>query len=150
MIKSKDKVAEIEISYRPAIGRKPVVVSSLDAYTELIEFFPTDTIALQERVVVMYLNRANRVLGIYELSKGGMTSTVVDIRLILSVALKISAVGIILAHNHPSGNLQPSTNDKDITNKIKEACKYFDIRLHDHLIVVPERTYYSFADEGSL
>ena len=150
MIKSKDKVAEIEISYRPAIGRKPVVVSSLDAYTELIEFFPTNTIALQERVVVMYLNRANRVLGIYELSKGGMTCTVVDIRLILSVALKISAVGIILAHNHPSGNLQPSANDRDITNKIKEACKYFDIRLHDHLIVVPERTYYSFADEGSL
>ena len=74
----------------------------------------------------------------------------VDIRLILSVALKVAATGIILAHNHPSGNLQPSSADKDLTIKIIYACKYFDISVFDHLIIGPDRKYYSFADEGVL
>jgi DNA repair protein RadC len=69
---------------------------------------------------------------------------------VLSVALKTAATGIILAHNHPSGNLQPSSQDKDITKKIQEACKLLDITLLDHLIVVPEDAYFSFADEGLL
>ena len=100
--------------------------------------------------MVGYLNGANRLLGIYEVSKGGITSTVVDIRLILSVALKSAATGIILAHNHPSGNLQPSIQDKDITKKIQEASKLLDLTLFDHLIVISDSAYYSFADEGQL
>ncbi len=72
----------------------------------------------------------------------------VNIRLILSLALKVSATGIILAHNHPSGNLQPSTADKELTGKIKDACKYFDISVLDHLIIGPDRKYFSFAYEG--
>jgi len=79
-----------------------------------------------------------------------MTGTVVDIRILLSVALKITATGIILCHNHPSGNLQPSNSDWDITNKIREACKLFDITLLDHLIITADRKYYSMMDEGVL
>ena len=150
MKQTKERVAEIQVSYRPAISNKPVIISALDAFVEIVEFFPPDTIALQEKFVVMYLNRCNRVLGVYPLSIGGITGTMVDIRLILSVALKVAATGIILAHNHPSGNLQPSSADKDLTIKIIYACKYFDISVFDHLIIGPDRKYYSFADEGVL
>lgn len=144
------KIAEIEVSYRPTISRKPIIKTAFDAFTELIEFFPADTIALQESFLSMYMNRANRVLGIYPLSTGGITGTVADTRLILSVALKVGATGIILCHNHPSGNLKPSYQDIELTKKIKEACKILDIILIDHLIVSPERTYCSLADEGLL
>jgi DNA repair protein RadC len=78
-MKQQERVAEIEVSYRPAIGRKPVIASSLDAFIELIEFFPLDRIALQERFMVMYVNKANRVLGVYDMAAGGITSTVVDL-----------------------------------------------------------------------
>ena len=148
MKQTKDKVAEIQISYLPAISSKPVIVSALDAFIELIEFFPLETISLHERFVAMYLNRSNRVLGVYELSKGGITGTVVDLRLLLSVALKTAATGIIICHNHPSGNLKASTNDIEITHKIKEACKLLDIILLDHLIITAGRKYCSMADEG--
>jgi DNA repair protein RadC len=98
----------------------------------------------------MYLNQSNRVLGVYPLSTGGVTGTIADPRLIFSVALKINAAGIILSHNHPSGNLSPSKADKDLTDKIKEGSKLLDVKLLDHIIVTPENTYYSFADEGLL
>ena len=143
-------VAEITVSYKPCKAHKPLIKSSDDAYFHLLKFFPEDTIALYERFVVGYLNRANRLIGIYELSKGGITGTVADPRLILSVALKCAATGIILAHNHPSGNLQASNADKEITQKIKNACEYLDIKLLDHLIIVPDDAYFSFADEGLL
>ena len=143
-----NSVAEISVSYKPAIANKPIITSSLDAYTEFLEFFPTNTIALQESFATMYLNRANRVLGIYPLSTGGITGTVADTRLILSVALKTAATNIMLCHNHPSGNLKPSRQDEELTSKIKEACKLLDITLIDHLIISPEKTYLSFADEG--
>ena len=144
------RLAEIEVSYRPKKSHHPIIKSSADAYYHLLKFFPEKTISLQESFVVLYTNRANRIIGIYELSKGGITGTVADPRLVLSVALKSAATGIILAHNHPSGNLQPSIQDKDITKKIQEACKLLDITLLDHLIVVPEDAYFSFADEGLL
>jgi DNA repair protein RadC len=143
-------VAEISVSYKPSKAHKPIIKSSEDVYFHLLKFFPEDTIALHETFVVGYLNRANRLIGVYELSKGGITGTVADPRLVLSVALKTAATGIILAHNHPSGNLQPSSQDKDITKKIQEACKLLDITLLDHLIVVADDAFYSFADEGQL
>jgi DNA repair protein RadC len=96
----------------------------------------------------MYLNRANRVLGVFELSKGGISGTIVDIILLISVALKVAASSVILAHNHPSGNLQPSSSDRQLTDKIKSACKLFDITLTDHLILSPNETFLSFNDEG--
>ncbi len=145
------QVAEITVSYRPAISRKPIISSSLDAYTELKDFFPEELIQLQEMFVVMYLNRANRVIGIYRLSTGGITGTVADTRLILGTALKVATTGIILAHNHPSGNLRPSMQDEQITRRIKEACTFMEIRLSDHIIVSANTgEYFSFADEGML
>ena len=144
------RLAEIEVSYRPKKSQHPLIKSSADAHYHLLKFFPEETISLQEQFVVGYVNRANRIMGVYEMSKGGITGTVADPKLILGVALKSAATGIILAHNHPSGNLQPSIQDKDITKKIQEACKLLDITLLDHLIVVPEDAYFSFADEGLL
>lgn len=145
-----DKVAEIEVSYKPAaIANKPVIISALDAFTELIKFYNLETISLKEKFVVMYLNRGNKILGVFQLSEGGITATVVDVRLLLSVAVKIAAVNIILCHNHPSGNLIPSTADKEVTCRIIEACKLLDIKVLDHLIITGIN-YHSFAEHGLL
>lgn len=102
-----------------------------------------------EEFWVLYLNNANKVTVKYQLSKGGMTGTVVDVRIIFKSALESGAVGIVLCHNHPSGNLKPSEADKEITKKIKIAGKSLDIMVLDHVIVT-QNGYYSFADEGIL
>ena len=104
---------------------------------------------IKEEAVVLFLNRGNRVLGGYKVSSGGITGTVVDIRIILAIALKCLASGMILAHTHPSGELNPSRSDKELTLKLKEAAKLMDISLLDHLVITSD-TYYSFADEGLL
>src|ERR1035438_8935462 len=114
MNKIQTQTAEIQVSYRPAISNKPIIQTALDAYHLFIEFFPVETIQLQERFVILYLNKANRALGIYPLSIGGMSGTLVDVRLILSVGLKIAAYSMMLSHNHPSGNLQPSRQDLEL------------------------------------
>lgn len=145
------QVAEISVSYKPSISNKPIILSSLDAYNVFIEFFPESTIGLQERFLIMYLNNAGRVLGIYPLSVGGVTATVVDIKLVLSVALKTAASSVMLSHNHPSGSLKPSRQDIEITKKIKDAAAILDIKMLDHLIISPMgRNYCSLADEGLL
>jgi DNA repair protein RadC len=147
------QVAEISISYNPVPGwqNQPRIIKSQDALDVVKEYFPKETIHLQENMIVLYLNQSNRVIAVYKMSTGGMTGTVVDIRLILATALKVAATGIILAHNHPSGNRNPSTNDIDLTHKIYQAAKLMDIHLLDHLIVTPDNdSYYSFADEGKL
>lgn len=149
-MESKYTVSEIQVTYKPAIGEKPIICSALDAYNEFKKFFDPETIALQEQFMIMYLNRSSRVLGIYPLSKGGITGTVADIRIILSVALKIAATGIILAHNHPSGSLRPSGVDIELTLKVTEAAKLMDIKVIDHLILSGEGSYYSFGDEGMI
>lgn len=102
-----------------------------------------------EVFVVVFLNRANRINHYEIISEGGITGTVADPRIILKKALEEDAVSIILCHNHPSGNLLPSRTDEELTLKIKEAAKYFDIKVLDHIIVSDEG-YYSFADEGIL
>ncbi len=98
---------------------------------------------------VLLLNRANKVLGVYEVSTGGISGTVADPRLIFVAALKANACSLIISHNHPSGNLKPSRHDEELTAKIKQAGEFLDIKLLDHLIVTPE-AYYSFGDEGIL
>lgn len=102
-----------------------------------------------EKFVVLFLNRANKIQHTQIISTGGYTGTVADPRVILKLALEHNACSLVLAHNHPSGNLKPSTADEQITNKIKQAAAYFDIKILDH-IVVSEEGYYSFADEGIL
>jgi len=145
------KVAEIKISYNPIKGEKPQIGNSQKAYEELLPFYELETIGLQEQFVIMYLNNANRILGMYRVSKGGITGTVVDPRIILGTALKVAATAIILSHNHPSGQLQPSHADIALTHKIKKAAEFVDIRLNDHIILSGTgEGYYSFADEGAL
>lgn len=104
---------------------------------------------LHEEFWVLYLNNFNKVIYKAQLSKGGMTGTIVDIRLIFKTAFERNATAIILSHNHPSGILEPSEADKQITQKLKDAGKSLDIRVLDHVIVT-EKGYYSFMDEGVL
>jgi DNA repair protein RadC len=103
----------------------------------------------REVFAVVFLNRANKINHFEIVSEGGITGTVADPRVILKKALDYDAVSLILCHNHPSGSLKPSRADEELTHKIKEAAKYFDIRVLDHLIVSDDG-YYSFADEGIL
>lgn len=100
-----------------------------------------------EEFWVIFLNNSNKIIEKQQLSKGGITGTLVDVRLILKVALQLGAIAIILCHNHPSGSLQASRADKQITNKINSACKELDIKLLDH-VVITNSTYFSFADSG--
>lgn len=102
-----------------------------------------------EEFWVLYLNQANRLLGKFQLSKGGISQTVVDLRLLFKRAIEWNATAIILAHNHPSGNLTPSASDKNVTQKIKKAAALLDIRLLDHIIIAAEK-YLSFADKELL
>jgi DNA repair protein RadC len=99
-----------------------------------------------EEFWVLFLNNSNKVLSKKQISKGGLTATIVDIRLLFKRALELASVAIIVCHNHPSGKLEPSTADKQLTQKIKEAGTTLDIKLLDHLIIT-EKAYFSFADE---
>ncbi|MCD8445308.1 RadC family protein [Tenacibaculum finnmarkense] len=122
------------------------ITSSLDAATILQ---PLIGDLGHEEFWVLYLNNSNKVVAKHQLSKGGFTATLVDVRLLYQKALKVSAVGIIVAHNHPSGKLKPSNSDIQLTAKIKQAGVTLDIKLLDHLIIT-EKTYFSFADQEML
>jgi DNA repair protein RadC len=145
------RVAEVELVYKTKIkpSERPKINSVKDCYQLLKELWNENTIEMQEEFKVMLLNRGNKVIGVYEASSGGLTGTVADPRLILAAAIKSLAVSIILSHNHPSGNLKPSRADEELTQKIKVAASYHDIRVIDHIIITSEG-YYSFADEGLL
>jgi DNA repair protein RadC len=104
---------------------------------------------INEVFAVLFLNQANKIKNFKIMSKGGITGTVADPRIILKQALDEGATSLVLSHNHPSGNLNPSRADQELTNKIKQAASYFDIKILDHIIVSDEG-HYSFADEGLL
>lgn len=123
--------------------------SSTEVYNVAISNWNLKTIEFQEVVKVIYLNRGNNVLGLYEVSKGGISSSVVEIKQIVSIALKVNASSLILIHNHPSGNLKPSNQDIELTKKLKLACDYFELALLDHLII-SRNSFYSFNDESIL
>ncbi|WP_300565475.1 JAB domain-containing protein [Flavobacterium sp.] len=141
------EVSEIKVSYSNTNLEKIKVTNSQILFDVIIKQWNLDIIQYQEEVKVVLLNRANIVLGIYEMSKGGISGTVVDIRIILGVALKCNASSIVLVHNHPSGNLNPSEQDKVITKKLKNACELLDLNLLDHLIIT-NTDYYSCKDNG--
>jgi DNA repair protein RadC len=143
------EVAEIKVSYSTTSTPKIKITSVKKAFEVLLSLWDLDTIELQEEFKVLLLNRANEVLGIYPLSKGGITGTVVDSRLIFAVALKCNATGILLCHNHPSGNLKPSDNDITLTRSIKKCADLLVITLIDHLIIT-KNGFYSFSNEGKL
>lgn len=143
------QVAEIQLSYYPRLIGEFKIQSSRESYELFLREWEQNTLEMQEEVKLLLLNRNSRVLGIHSLAKGGLTSCVVDVRIILSIALKSLATGIILVHNHPSGNLKPSQLDIKITEQLKAGCKILNIELLDHLIIT-RHDYYSFADEGML
>jgi DNA repair protein RadC len=130
-------------------SKRVKISTSKDAYEILSQTWNENTIELREEMKVILLNNWHKVLGIYNVSHGGITGTVADPKLIFSAALKANATGIILAHNHPSGNSQPSQADIGLTNKCKEISELLDIKILDHMIMTTEG-YYSFADEGMM
>ena len=144
-------VSEIELVYKNKVkaSARPQIKSSKDSYHLLLRTWDVNKIEFVEQFKVVLMNKAHRVLGIYELSTGGVTGTVADPKLIFMAALKANACCIILSHNHPSGNLKPSRADEDLTQKIKNAGRLLDINIIDHIILTNEG-YFSFGDEGIL
>lgn len=148
----KTKVNEISIKYHGnfKVSQAPKITSSASAAELLFDAWDKDRIGLQECFKVMLLNNSNKVKGIFEVSTGGITGTLVDVRILFAVILKSLSTSVIISHNHPSGNLKPSEADKQLTNKIKNAGNFLDVKLLDHLIIIPDGDYFSFADEGIL
>jgi len=146
------QVAEIELIYKSKVkaSQRPTVTTSQDAFRLFKQNWDENKIEFIEQFKVLFLNRSNKVLAIFELSTGGVTGTVADPKLVFAAALKLNACNIILCHNHPSGSLKPSQADEALTRKIKEAGRYLDLPVIDHLIISGENNYYSFADEGLL
>ncbi|MBO9684322.1 MAG: JAB domain-containing protein [Flavisolibacter sp.] len=145
------KVAEVELVYKSKVkaSERPVVQSSTDAANILRVLWEDGKLELVEQFKVLFLNRSNKVICIYNVSSGGVTGTVADPKLIFTAALRVNAVSIILCHNHPSGSLKPSRPDEELTHKIKQAGAFLDIKVIDHIILSSE-SYFSFADEGLL
>ena len=139
----------MELAYKPTTRKRSKVASSADAYKILLPTYKEGTIDYKEYFKVLFLNQASQVLGYTLISEGGITETSVDVRLILQAALLTNSVSLILAHNHPSGNLKPSIQDIQLTKFIKEAAELMRINVLDHIIMTSE-SYYSFNDEGTL
>ena len=142
-------VQELQLVYKQKFkpSDRPKITTSEEAYRVLLSTWNLGTIGFIETFKILLLNRANRVIGCYEVSSGGLCGTIADPRVIFAVALKCCAVGLILAHNHPSGNLAPSQSDIDLTRKLRDGGKLVDIAILDHIIVT-EFDYSSFADNA--
>jgi DNA repair protein RadC len=145
-------ISEVKLIYQSKVraSDRPKITCSKDAYDLFLSHWDQDTLEYYEEFKVLLMNRSNSVLGLMAISKGGISGTVTDVRIVLQAAIKSCASGIIVAHNHPSGNLTPSESDSRITQKIKEAGNIMDIQLLDHIIMTGEGDYYSFADNGLL
>ncbi|MCT4234997.1 JAB domain-containing protein [Elizabethkingia anophelis] len=142
-------VNEIKLSYSRKGNSEKLISCSRDAVDVFRQYFDHDEIDYRESFFTLYLNQANKVLGIKKISESGISSTIVDVRIIMQAALLCNATAIILAHNHPSGNLKPSNEDLKITQNIKDASNFLNIKLLDHCILT-STDYMSFADDGYL
>lgn len=140
---------EIKVSYSMGkTKRGPSITSSKDAADYLRTIW--EDIEYCERFYMLLLSRANRIIGSCLISIGSVSGTVADPKKIMQTALKGNASAIIIAHNHPSGNCKPSNNDTQLTNRLKEAGRFLDLPVLDHVILGTEDDYYSYADEGML
>ncbi|MCB0478237.1 MAG: JAB domain-containing protein [Crocinitomicaceae bacterium] len=141
---------EIQLSYKNKVAKKPKITCSQVA-REVVQNIYKEVkceMDLKEYFFIVFLNRRNQVLGFYKLSEGGLTATVTDIRIVFAAALKCLASTIIMAHNHPSGNPEPSQADIDLTKQFKKAGDILSIKVLDHIIVTSdEEVYTSFVDE---
>lgn len=142
------KEIDISYSYGTAKTERETIKNSLQA-ENIFRSMIAKSIEYKESFLLLILNNSNEILGVKIISEGGITATVVDVRLIFQTVLKAHGIAFIICHNHPSGKLEPSTADKNITSKIKEGAKILDLSLLDHLIITKENTF-SFADENIL
>jgi DNA repair protein RadC len=143
------QICEITVHYSTKIkaSNRPKVAGSRDVYELVLPLW--DDLEYRESFAILLMSRANRVLGIAQVSTGGVSGTVADPKVIFQHALKANASSIILFHNHPSGNTSPSEADIHLTKKLVECGKFLDLPVLDHLIVTTDG-YYSFADEGMI
>jgi DNA repair protein RadC len=144
-------IPEFEISLK-AKGKPSELTqiqSSADVAKVCRDCFNADAMDWREEFIAIALSRSNKVIGFYKVSSGGTSGTVVDPKILFQFALLATASSLIICHNHPSGNLNPSSADNDITKKICEAGKLLDIQVLDHIILTSE-SYYSFADNGKI
>ncbi|MFM9950914.1 MAG: JAB domain-containing protein [Saprospiraceae bacterium] len=142
------QVSEVQLSYHSQLQTEdyPKVTASIDAEKLFRENW-SDDMELYEEFIVLFLNKANQVKGLFRASRGGSSATVVDLKIVFAAAVKAMASGIIVAHNHPSGNLAPSQADIDLTRKLRIAGEVLEMPLLDHIILAPNKGFYSFADE---
>lgn len=143
------QLAEIELSYKPKFkaSERPEIDCSLKAYRVILNNWNQNKLELLEEFKIVLLNRRNKVLGLVNISQGGISGTVADAKIIFAIALKACASGIILSHNHPSGESGPSEADLKLTRRLVEVGNLLEIKVLDHIIVCPD-TYFSFKDEG--
>ena len=143
------EIAEVKVSYTSKVKSKDrvLVKTSADAYDVVRSLYDEDTIDYVESSYVLLLNFANQVIGKKLLSTGGTNACIVDVKVIAQISLSTNAHAIILSHNHPSGNRNPSDQDVKMTRKVKEALDLLDIRLLDHIIVTSDNGYTSMADQ---
>lgn len=144
-------IAEIKVSYSSKLKRQDLIKiqNSADAHKCFLNLWGDEVIEFYEEAYLLCLDRSNRVIGYRKIGQGGISGCVVDPKIIFSVALACGASSIMIAHNHPSGQLNPSEADITLTKKIKEAGRMLDINLLDHIIITSDG-YMSFADEGKL
>ena len=138
----------LEYKYQSNLDERPQIKTSKDVYDVVKQVFDMKKIGLQEQIVVLYLNNSNIVIGCCNLHTGALTGVVVDIRHILASALKLMATSVVISHNHPSGKMIASEQDKILTNKLQKALDLLDIKLLDHIIISPFDGYLSLKDEG--
>jgi len=146
------KACEVALTYKSKVkaSERYKISSSKDAFELLVNnFYSEDTIEHNESFKIILLNQGNKVLGVSSIAEGGISATVADTRIIMQAAILANASSIILSHNHPSGNTNPSSNDNRVTEDVKKACEIMQITLLDHLIVTAEN-YFSYADEGKI
>ncbi len=146
----KNRVAEVSLVYHSVVrpADRVHITQGYEVY-DLVKPFFDSCMEHRERVVMVMLNRGKRVLGVIQISEGGTTGTVVDAKIIFQAALTANAEALILVHNHPSGNTQPSRADIEITKKLRAGGKLLDIEVLDHLVVT-SNGYTSLANEGLL
>ncbi len=148
-IKSLFSVTEVELVYRNKVKPedRPKLTDSSSTYDLLLNAWDMNKIELVEQFMIVLLNRSNSYLGISNISTGSISACLVDPKIVFATVLKARASGVILAHNHPSGNLKPSLANIELTKKLKQGGALLDVSVLDHLIVTPF-SYYSFADDG--
>jgi DNA repair protein RadC len=145
-------LGEVTISYvfKGSLKDRPTITGSYDVYKIAMEVIDKGAMGMQEQFLAIYLNRANTVIGAKVHFIGGIASVIVDMKLILATAAGLMASGVIVCHNHPSGNLEPSKQDRLLTEKLKEVLGLLDIQLMDHLILSPDGKWLSFVERGIL